>query len=465
MTRILVWPEELRRMSLLLERSSSELQAMTGQTSSALGALGWQVSGQMTVEERHGQTRHMAEDLVERARTMSRFLQQKATAFEEADRAHLASPTPRMGHVLAGMADYGLMANVAVWSAMFPGIGLPLVAASTIGWIVGSNPGLFGKAGQTGTTAPAPGPSAGPAPAPTPAPGAAEGSSPPRPETPAARVDEMVARYFPKPEDQAIIQHTMGAEGPKRFGASWGNVVYKTRDGQWKADGQMLNFGLISFAFPSGSAGTVLRRILENPEEEQALREIAMRHLQDQPGGEIQEGWRHLLRTTEDPSIAAKSKEQLVDEFIQHIKAGDDKKAADWLFKYANEESIGSHNVHSTVLRDDWKAVFSDWLSRPASQVAQLAAVKDSYFDNSVELAQKLHLTTVRGVGFVFDAMVQGGSLPKSAWTLVETPAYIGASEMERLQMLRDLYGQGSTEWKRREAVLNSDLSDGPYPF
>ncbi|MFZ5826307.1 MAG: hypothetical protein ACOY94_18595 [Bacillota bacterium] len=462
MARILVWPEELRRVSTLLEQSSSELQALAGQTTSALGTLGWQVSGQMAVEERYGQTRVMADGLIEHARAMSRFLQQKATAFDEADRAYLASPKPGAEDLSAWMVGYGIAAGVAGLSAMLPGIGLPVVAASTIGWVLGCNPDLFGR---TPTTTPNPGSTVVPPPV------TVEESKPPRPETPVtpesgpSHVETMIAKYFPKPEDRAIVRHTMGEEGPEEFGASWGGVVYKAGNGQWTADRQMLNFGLISFAFPAGHAGTVLRRILENPEEEQALREIAMRHLEDQPGGEIREGWKGLLRTTKDLSIAAKTKEQLVDEFIQHIKDGNDSKTADWLFKYANEETIKGPNIHSTELREDWQAVFSEWLSRPASQVAQLSVVKEVYFNDSVEVAQKLHLTSVRGVGFVFDAMVQGGSLPKSAWTLVETPAYMNASETEKLQMLRDLYGQGSTEWNRRDSVLKSDLSDDPYPF
>lgn len=469
MGRILVSPDELRGLGALLERSATEVQLLSGRTGSALGTLGWQVSSQVQIEEHHRQARRMADDLAARVREMAAFLRRKADAFDEADRADGA-------RLLQGLPDwvlefgrgYRLPVALMPWLAVAPATGVPVMAATTAAWVTSTFPGLFGEQ---------------PAPVSTPGPGHTTGSAAPGPgvqtevPTPAEpapnHVDAMLAKYFPRPEDRLILKHTMSEEGPGRFGAAWGGVVYqKEKSEPWIADGQMLNFGLISFAFPSGSAGGVLRKILSSPEEEQAFREIALRHLQDNPGGEIKEGWRHFLRTTADPTYAPKSNTELVDEFLVQIKSGNDRQAADWLFKYANVEITGAHGVNTTRLRGDWNALFEEWLARPASQVAQLSTARETYFDGvdgadgAVDLAGKLGLKTVRGVAFAFDAKVQGGSLPAKAWTTVETTAYKHAPESQKLEMLRDIYGQGSTEWHRRNSVLQSTtLTDDPYPF
>lgn len=448
MVRILLWPDELRRLSTTMEREGTELAALTGRAGSTLTRLGWRVSQQERVEQHYAEASRLGEQLAEQARAMARFLRESADRFDQADRAPVGGwQWPSLGR------EHGLPASLAPWAKVAPGAAIPVTSGGTGRWLTETYPELFNPpvAGQ------APGQAPGQVPGQAQAPGLTE----------AEHVSAMLAQYFPKPADQMILRHTMAEEGPSRFGAAWGGVVYRPQNStEWIADNQVLNFGIISFAFPSGSAGGVLRRILSSPEEEQAFREIASRHVQDHPGGSVSPGWQHLLRETQDPTIAPKSQAELIDEFVTQIKAGDDTQTADWMLKYASQEKVGSYGVATTKLDPAWDATMEEWLSRPASQVAQLSVAHDQYLKGALPIAEQLQLKTVRGVGFVFDAVVQGGSLPPAALAEANNADFQALPESEKLQRLLAHFGPGSTEWHRRKAVIDSPyLTDDPYPF
>jgi len=280
-------------------------------------------------------------------------------------------------------------------------------------------------------------------------------------------VDALVAKYFPKASDQLVIKHTMSEESPGKFGANWGGVVYRERkSGQLICDRQWINFGLISFAYPSGAAVGVLKTLFDNPEEEKAFRSIAERLLHDNDGGEVPEGWRHLLNDPKDYTIAKKSKQDLIDEFVKAMKSGNGQANQDWVFKYLNKPTKKS-GVATGDMRDDWNSVLSEFLSRPASRAEQLSKTRDQFFNAAVETAldpKQFGLTTIRGVGFLFDVTVQSGG-PTAAMTAVAaTKDYQDASEIKKLEMLRDTFGKGSTEWNRRDSVIKSKvLTDDAY--
>ncbi|HYF79915.1 MAG TPA: hypothetical protein VD973_22620 [Symbiobacteriaceae bacterium] len=279
-------------------------------------------------------------------------------------------------------------------------------------------------------------------------------------------LDAQLAKYYPNPADRLIVRHTVAEEGPGKFGANWGGVVYRNNSGHLVSDRQWINFGLISFAYPSGAGGGVLKTLMSDPEEEKAFRQIAERFLTDNPGGEVAEGWRHLLNDPGNYVIPVKTKQQLADEFVAAIKSGNGLAHQDWMFKYLNTP-VTKSGTATGDMRDDWNNVLVQFLSRPASQAVQLSIVRKQYYDAAVESAldpNQFGLTTIRGVGFLFDVMVQHGTPTPAMMEIAATEEYQQASEIRKLEMLRDTFSRGSTAWNRRDSVLRSKvLTDDPY--
>lgn len=280
--------------------------------------------------------------------------------------------------------------------------------------------------------------------------------------------DVDLSSIFKTPQERLILEHTKSEEGPGKYGAAWGAVVYRDNNmGQLLCDRNWLNFGLISFAFPSGSAGSVQRAILSHPGEEDVFRSICAKYLKDRSSDTVPAGWIHLLKNQSDPTIAAKTTSQLTDEFLSLVKAGDDGAARDWFFKYLDTPTT-KEGVATGDLRDDWTRVFQEFLSRPASQYEQLKAAYNQYFQPARDMAERLGLTTMRGVGFMFDTYVQHGGLTQKMRDLLKNreEEFANASTVHKMELLRDTFSSNSDAWRRRNDVIHSNiLTDDAYQF
>lgn len=428
MRRILVQPDQLEALAAQADGAAQQLRDWERKLGQALGRLDWEGSQRAQMESRAAAAGSGAATLAEQAEAMGRFLRLKANAFRQADLAgaqginQMRAP---FGQLLQGART---SAQLGRWQARLAGDHEAVEA----------NRRQEEALGRLGAQV-------GPA--------------------PADPVAAMLAQVFPRPEEQAILRHTMQEEGPGKFGAAWGAVLYRPpHSGQLICDRQWLNFGLISFAMPGGTAGGVLRRLFDNPDELWAFQEIAAQHLQDHPGGTVPAGWQHLLDNRTATAISPLSGAEMAERFVSIVQDGQETAARDWLFKYLNDPTERS-GIATGTLRADWAAVFDQFLSRPESQVAQLEMAKNAYLTQAVESANAFGLSSVRGVGFMFDLHVQHGSPPPPLLALQAQKTYQALPEAEKLIALRNAFGADSTAWHRRDAVIRSELlTDEPYP-
>ncbi|HWI61523.1 MAG TPA: glucosaminidase domain-containing protein [Symbiobacteriaceae bacterium] len=89
MTRIVVRPESLERLSAQMQQVASEMEILDARLDSMLRALDWNVREKMGVEQRASEGHRQSGQLRTQAGSLSQFLAQKAKAFADADGAGL----------------------------------------------------------------------------------------------------------------------------------------------------------------------------------------------------------------------------------------------------------------------------------------------------------------------------------------------------------------------------------------
>lgn len=428
MNRILVDPEALQSLASQLDEVAAGLQELGRRSGQSLAQADWAASSLHRPEGQMEAASRLGASLGHEAFELSRSLRQTAERFRAAN----------------------------AWRPSWSGGGAPgaspVFAAASVGGAFAAGAAATGfTVGRESTT-----PSS----------------------------DPMAALYaqFPDPQLQAILTHVVKAEGMHGPNDAHGGVVYWDENGIRKSDRQWLNFGYISFAMPKGTGGDVLRRIFDTPGEEEAFRAIALRHLEDQPAGQVPDSHSRLLyRTgTEIPALSASAQ---VDQFIAEVKAGRyqpeevrDEALADWFFKYGNTPEVDD-KIANGHLRPEWKAVMDEFLGRPASVQAQVQQIDQSYLTPAIKSAERFGLHSTLGVAWFTDQHVQSGS-PNLDMKAMLKPApppdsplyeqwqrYQSGTEAERLQVLTELSGPlGSTVRKRREDVLaNHSIPREPF--
>jgi hypothetical protein len=436
-TRINVQTEALRSLGASFAETVETLGQIGRRSAQQLAATEWESVALRGVWDRTQLAARFAAELAAEAHGLSTSLKVTAEAFE---RANAWRPQEgSQGAVFAGLAGHGS-------------------AAGSVGSAAGAVPHGAGRAGN-----------------PPPEGGGVARSGATRTANPVFQdVDAVLAAHFSNPQERLILRHTILQEGSGTANEAHGAVVYKSDEGL-KCDRQWLNFGLISFAMPSGSGGSVLRKILADPVEESAFKEIALRHLQDHPGGSVPGSHQHLLGT-EGTEIPPLSKEEQVASFLGALRGGDDAKLADWFFKYGNQPAVEA-GVATGHLSPDWKSTMNEFLARPAALPVQIESAKAEYLSPALESASKFHLSSVKGVAWLFDQHVQNGrpNAAMLAMVAAQPPqndqlaayyqAYQNGSEAQRLEILTKLAdAPNTTVYERRRAVLaNENLTWDSY--
>lgn len=451
MTRILVDPEALQSLASQFDQVAEGLQELGRRSSQSLAQSDWEAQSLRQAEGQMEAAGRLGASLSHELFAFGRSLRETAERFRVANAWRPSWSGGASGQSGAASAPSGeaSVAGMAATGGAF--------AAGT----------AAGGAFAAGTVA---------------GPGTSRGSSP-TPGTAAqdavvAPADPMAILYahFPDLQRRAILAHVVKAEGMDGAHDAHGGVVYWDDDGHRKSDRQWLNFGYISFATPGGTGGDVLRRIFAIPGEAEAFREIALRHLQDQPSSDVPASHSHLLRQagTEIPALSASDQ---ANQFVRLIKAGKDETFADWFFKYGNTPAVERDNIANGHLRPEWKAIMAEFLGRPASVQAQIQQIDQGYLTPAIASAERFGLHSTLGIAWFTDQHVQSGT-PNEAMEAMLGPApdpgsrlydawqrYQSGDEMERLQVLTELSGgPGSTVRARRKAVLaDNSLTLAPF--
>ena len=102
MPRIKVDPARLSALSAQFHQIAGELQSVEGRIGGALGGLDWEARQKVGVEGQVGHARSQARALAAQVEEMSRYLANKAQAFEEADGQGVSG----VGQVAASFSDW-----------------------------------------------------------------------------------------------------------------------------------------------------------------------------------------------------------------------------------------------------------------------------------------------------------------------------------------------------------------------
>lgn len=153
--RILVTPERLLDLSRQMAQEAARLREMEGRLGRALGGLDWAVRQQANVEGQVHDARNRARALAERAEGMSRFLAERAQAFQQADQEAYAgwdsffmpfriptpvpTPTPESGDKIPDLSPE-LLKTISTWlppAALTALVALMKVDATGVGHVFG----------------------------------------------------------------------------------------------------------------------------------------------------------------------------------------------------------------------------------------------------------------------------------------------------------------------------------------
>lgn len=448
MTRILVDPEALQSLASQFDQVAEGLQELGRRSNQSLAQSDWEAQSLRHAEGQMEAAGRLGASLSHELLGFSRSLRETAERFRVANAWRPSWSGGAAGRAADAPAPLSGEATSASSGAVAAGMAASTGSAFAAGTVAGA-----------GTST------------------ATESGTPPTAATTAA-TDPMAVLYahFPDPQRRAILAHIVKAEGMDGAKDAHGGVVYWGDDGQKKSDRQWLNFGFISFATPLGTGGSVLRRIFATPGEAEAFREIALRHLQDQPSSQVPASHSHLLlrSNTEIPALSASDQ---ADQFVRLIKAGDDKAFADWFFKYGNTPAVERDNIPNGHLRPEWKAIMNEFLGRPASVQAQIQQIDQGYLTPAIASAERFGLHSTMGVAWFTDQHVQSGSPNADMEAMLGSAPptdsklhdawqrYQSGDEIERLQVLTELSGgPGSTVRERREMVLaDSTLTLTPF--
>lgn len=244
----------------------------------------------------------------------------------------------------------------------------------------------FAQADAAGV-APGGGPAAVPAPPP---------ADPAAPAAPGPVLVRDLAGLLPLPQARALA-YVAGNEGPG-FATVHGAVYYRDGAGQIRSDGTLLNYGLISFAFPGGGGYALLHRLVRDPAAWAAFERLA----QDQGlDPEQVKGFQAAFAAPESPAAEG----QAAAWWRAHAMAGEDR------------------------LRPEWARALAAWAGTEANRRIQVDLAATRYVQPAVAAARRLGIRSERGLAFLVDVAVQHG------------PGFL-----DRLQSVRDQVGAG---WER----------------
>lgn len=201
---------------------------------------------------------------------------------------------------------------------------------------------------------------------------------------------------------ERTLQLTADFEG-HGFGLAQGNF-----------DGAGITWGIIGFTLAGGELQRVMREI-----DERAPGRI------DEVFGELAPAWRAVLARPVTEQIA-----------------------------WADSISLGASKAR---LPAAWVQVFARLGALPVTQQVQIDAARHKYFEPALLSAQRLGLTTERGVALCFDTHVQSGSVREAVFDAAGR-FRDGATEGDRLPLLAKAIAQAVSRPKYRADVLSRRL-------
>lgn len=198
---------------------------------------------------------------------------------------------------------------------------------------------------------------------------------------------------------ERVLQLTADFEG-HGFGLAQGNF-----------DGAGITWGIIGFTLAGGELQRVMREI-----DNRAPGKI------DEAFGELAPSWRAVLARPVAQQIA-----------------------------WADSISLGASKAR---LPTAWTQVFARLGALPVTQQVQIDAAQHKYFEPALLSAQRLGLTTERGVALCFDTHVQSGSVRDAVF---EAAARFpdGATDGDRLPLLAKAIAHAVSRPKYRADVLS----------
>ncbi|HEY3365854.1 MAG TPA: hypothetical protein VGK74_12430 [Symbiobacteriaceae bacterium] len=437
MPRILVDPEELRTLSGDLRRAADELRATARSFPRAMDGLAWESRLAVGMDAQASDAWRSAENLAGEAEALAGFAARKAEEFAAADRAGVeamagvaqaAAVLAQVGAWDAGGRLSQLTAEAVQWlrlGSLFGSLaGLPTIF-SNLGWLRRLMPEAEPPAGPDATRLPDDaevkfiqrvygideqgyGPQtkkavwdlqkqhgievdsaamigplswgvvmaayrekygiAAPAPAPaTPAPAGADMTF--------QGVD--LSKYF-TPAEAKALKYTLTKEG-RGFTTCHSSVWYEGKTGlQW--DDTVLNFGIISFAFPVGGGYGVMHSLVNDPAAFAELEKLGPQYLHDQSD---LAGFRKAFNSGSDGALAWFKTHAMADE--HHLKP-------------------------------EWQGLLAAWEETEPNKKIQVEAVAGQYMASATAWAKKYGIKSERGLAFLFDVNVQHGDGLCAQW-------------------------------------------------
>ena len=227
-------------------------------------------------------------------------------------------------------------------------------------------------------------------------------------------------KYF-TPAQAKALRYTLSKEGGG-FTTCHGDVWYRGRQG-WTWDHSILNYGIISFNLPNGGCAALLRRLVSN-------------------GAACRELERLFPQFIADP--------ELLPDCERAFGADDATMAAWW------RENALADEHH---LRPEWHDLLVAWAETEPNKRVQLEQVCAEYIAPAVAAAEKLGVTSERGLALLFDMAVQRGTqwvADLAGAVKWDSPQWQALSEQEKL---RQLLGQDTEpdSIARKEPIVNGD--------
>lgn len=372
MQRILVRPDDLKAFSTELKHVSVQLARAAQRLRSSVSSMDWD-TGQREVVEREIMTAsRQAALLAERADRMAAFLSERAELFREAD----ARGAGEVHLVLDGLRNW--MGEVANWAASR---NLDAGDVGYLGLMLGGTVALPGLVVGDWLRDRMPADS--------------------MPVEPQPRIFQGVDlhRYFSAAQAKAL-NYTLTKEGGG-FATAHGSVRAELQPGVYSWDGTLLNYGIISFAFPQGGGYGLLNRLVNDSGAAAALDQLFPQYV---GSDELKEGFVEAFSSGQGAAVAWWKEHAMADE--HHVKP-------------------------------EWTAMLRAWAETEENKRIQLEQVASSYMTPAVGWAQEYGIQSERGLAFLFDVSVQNGSPPADWAALKSQPGWAGLSDQEKLtQML-----------------------------